>query len=284
MKIAMIGDLHYPTIDETIPGLEEARSTFYERFMNLFLGTEANFHVSIGDLTNFGTTEELKEIYRIINNKDCVFYHALGNHDLYSMTKKDVLNITGQAQYHSFETDEAILVFLDTAKEMDYMDWGGWVDNEQLSWLEKVVQSSGEKPMLVFAHHPVHNTTVRSDKDKGSIHPDVDMWSILDQKKGIGVYFNGHTHVDSIVTQGNWTFIQKSACLDQQAMRLIEINEDEILVKAIDLTDPLIEESSQIIANNILHFSPQLEARGTEENRNCRIPLLSNESNLLNRL
>lgn len=274
MKIAMIGDLHYPSIDETIPGLKEARSTFYERFIDQFLGTDADFYVSIGDLTNYGLESELKEVYGLINQKNRTFYHALGNHDVYAMTKKEVLSITGQAQYHSFETEKAVFAFLDTAKEMDYDDWGGWVDNEQLSWLEEVVRSSGNKPLLVFAHHPVYNTTTRSNMDKGSIHPDIDMWSILDQKEGIGLYFNGHTHVDSIVKQKNWTFVQKSACLDQHALRLIEIGENEITVNAIDFDDAAIAQSAPIIYDNINHFAPTEIARGTDEHRNCHIPLI----------
>jgi len=273
VKIAMIGDLHYPSIDETISELKEARTTFYERFIGQFLETDADFHVSIGDLTNYGLESELKEIYSLINQKNRTFYHALGNHDLYSMTIKEVLSITGQAHYHSFETEKAVFAFLNTAKEMDYNDWGGWVDNEQLSWLEDVIRSSGTKPLLVFAHHPVYNTTARSDMDKGSIHPDIDMWSILDKKEGVGVYFNGHTHVDSIVKQKNWTFVQKSACLDQHAFRLIEIGENEITVTAIDVNDSAIAQSAPIIYDNINHFSPTAAARGTDEHRNCHIPL-----------
>jgi hypothetical protein len=72
----------------------------------------------------------------------------------------------------------------------DFEDWGGWVDKEQLQWFGGVVKASGTKPMLVFAHHPVHNTTKRSEREKGSIHASIDMWSILEQKEGVGIYFN----------------------------------------------------------------------------------------------
>ncbi|MDT0162806.1 MULTISPECIES: metallophosphoesterase [Bacillaceae] len=273
MKIAMIGDLHYPAINEEVLGLKEARTAFYETFMNYFLDIEADFHVSIGDLTNFGLPNELEEIYSIIRQKDRTFYHALGNHDVYAMTKKEVLAITGQKQYHSFENEKAVFAFLDTAREMNYEDWGGWMDEEQLNWFETVVAASGSKPLLVFAHHPVYNTTTRSDGEKGSIHRDIDMWKVLSQKKGLGVYFNGHTHVDSIVQQNNWTFVQKSACLDQQAVRVIEIGQEEISVSAIDLDDDFLVEKAGFIAGNIPHFGPTPAARGTQEQRECRIPL-----------
>ncbi|MEH7123671.1 metallophosphoesterase [Bacillus sp. JJ1773] len=274
MKVVLIGDLHYPAIDETVPGLFEARANFYEGFIDNFLEVDADLHVSLGDLTNFGHYSELLGIYTLLKRKEKNFIHVLGNHDLYAQPRENVLKITDQARYHSFSTDEAVFAFLDTAKEMDFEDWGGWIDEEQLQWFENVVKESGSKPLLVFAHHPVYDTTKRSDSDKGSIHPSIDMWRILDQKDGIGVYFNGHTHVDSIVRQKNWTFVQTSACLDQQAFRHIEITSEEITVQAIDVENESLIESAAVIYNNINHFTHNPIARGKDEDRECRIPLI----------
>lgn len=67
--------------------------------------------------------------------------------------------------------------------------------------------------------------------------------------------------------------MQKSACLDQHAFRLIEIGENEITVTAIDVNDSAIAQSAPIIYDNINHFSPTAAARGTDEHRNCHIPL-----------
>ncbi len=210
----------------------------------------------------------------MLQHSDRTFYHVLGNHDLYAQTRREVLSLTGQARYHAITTDRAVLAFIDTAREMDYEDWGGWIDEEQLHWLEAIVRSSGTKPLLVFAHHPVYDTTTRSNEDKGSIHPGIDMWRILSQKQGTGIYFNGHTHVDSIVTQNNWTFVQVSACLDQHAVRIVDIEQEEIRISAVDIPDAVLTDNVQTLYKSMQHFTHNPEARGQDADRECNVPLV----------
>ncbi|MGM0882877.1 MAG: metallophosphoesterase family protein [Bacillota bacterium] len=275
MRLVLMGDLHYHEIDKSIPGLLEARTAFYNTLLGRFLDMDADLHISLGDLTNFGSTLELQEVYELLQRENRRFIHVLGNHDLYWQTRREVLEITGQQRYHAIDTDTAMLVFLDTAKELDFEDWGGWLDDEQLEWLEGMVKASGTKPLLVFGHHPVYNTTARSEKEKGSIHPSIDMWRILNRKKGIGVYFNGHTHVDSIVAQNNWTFVQLSACLDQHGFRIVELTEEELRISAVDITDADVLDNAPMLHQHMVHFSHNPNARGTGADREHVVPLLT---------
>lgn len=275
MRLALLGDLHYHEIDASIPGLLEARTTFYHHVLEQFLNLEADMYISLGDLTNYGLTSELQEIYELLRRQDKKFIHVLGNHDLYAQTRTQVLEITGQQRYHALETDDALLVFLDTANEMDLEDWGGWLDFEQLEWLESRVIESKEKPLLVFGHHPVYRTTAGSDKQMGSIHPSIDMWSVLNQNKGIGIYFNGHTHMDSIVQQQDWSFVQLSACLDQPGFRLVEIGEESIRISAVDIADPNVLGKAPMLHKHMKHFTPTPGARGNDEDRGLVVQLLS---------
>jgi predicted phosphodiesterase len=236
---------------------------------------DADFHISLGDLTNFGSSSELQEVYEILRRKERTFIHVLGNHDLYAQTRNEVLAITGQQRYHAIDTEKAVLVFLDSAKEMDFDDWGGWVDDEQLHWFEEVVKASGTKPLLVFAHHPVYQTTTRSERDKGSIHPSIEMWPILNRKNGTGIYFNGHTHVDSIVEQNNWTFVQLSASLDQHGFRIVEIDEEEIRISAVDILEAGVLDHAPTLYQHMKHFSHNPEARGKDVEREVVIPLFT---------
>ncbi|WP_223066327.1 metallophosphoesterase family protein [Paenibacillus caui] len=273
MKLVLMGDLHFHGLDEGVPGWLEASDAFYRTLLGRFLEVDADVHIALGDLTNYGTATELRNVYKLLENKERTFYQVLGNHDLYAQTRNEVLQITGQARYHSIETERAVLAFLDTAKEMDYADWGGHVDEEQLQWLEGVVRASGTKPLLVFAHHPVFNTTKGSDAEKGSIHPDIDMWQVLGQKQGTGIYFNGHTHVDSIVRQKNWTFVQLSACLDQQAFRIVEVGQEEIRISALDVADEILTKHAPVLHKHMNHFTPNPDARGKELEREGTISL-----------
>lgn len=273
MKLILMGDLHYHDIDAAVPGLAEARDAFYGALLGRFMDEEADLHISLGDLTNYGEATELREVYGLLARPGRTFIHVLGNHDLYAQTRSEVLKQTGQQRYHAIETEEAVLVFLDTAKEQDFADWGGWVDDEQLKWLEAEVEASGTRPMLVFGHHPLYKTTARSEKPKGSIHPFNEIWRVLGQKQGVGVYFNGHTHVDSIVFRDNWTFVQVSACLDQPAYRCLELTEDELRISAVDVDGEEVTAHIPLLHRHMQHFTPNPVARGIDSDRECVVSL-----------
>lgn len=273
MRLIVMGDLHYHQADEAVPEWLEARDEFYRILLHRYMELEGDAHISLGDLTNYGRTEELREVYRLLARRDRNFYHVLGNHDLYAQPRKQVLALTGQARYRSVEMDAAVLVFLDTAKEMDVDDWSGVVDERQLTWLSDVLEASGDKPVLVFAHHPVYGTTARSTAEKASVQPDIPLWEVLRRKTGTGVYFNGHTHVDSIAHRDNWTFVQVSACLDQHAFRVVEIGDTEIRITAADVDVPELLLHTPVIFRHMEHFHPTAEARGTAADREAVIAL-----------
>ncbi|SIR54981.1 MULTISPECIES: metallophosphoesterase family protein [Paenibacillus] len=273
VRLIVMGDLHYHECDRSVPGLHDAHAAFYSGLLDEFLEADADLHISLGDLTNYGTAEELRQIYGLLRSKPRNFIHVLGNHDLYAQTRAEVLDLSGQQRYHAFDAGHAVLAFLDTAKEQDYEDWGGWVDPEQLDWLEEIVIASGDRPLLVFGHHPVYATTARSETDKGSIHPDIDMWSILRKKKGVGVYFNGHTHVDSIAVRGQWSFVQLSACLDVPSFRIVDVEPEMIAVRAVEVTDEEAIGGLPIIHRHMRHFTPTLGAKGLHRDRELAIPL-----------
>lgn len=267
MKLALLGDLHYPESDASNPKWNEARRTFYHHVVERFLDCDAELYISLGDLTNYGLTSELTEIYELLRKPGKTFIQVLGNHDLYGQTRHEVLRITGQQRYHVMDADEAVLVFLDTSKEMDYEDWGGWLQDDQLEWLEEQIVRSGSKPLLVFGHHPIHRTTAGSEIEKGSIHPTIDMWKILKQNKGTGIYFNGHTHRDSIVHQQEWSFVQLSSCLDQPGFRLVDIAEESIRITAVDIIDPIVMDSLPLLHKHMKHFTPTAGSRGEDHDR-----------------
>lgn len=273
MKIAVIGDLHYPALEEGYAFIEEDRNVFYEKFLERFFSIPADLYVSIGDLTNYGWKDELEEVYAIIDQHRKPFVHVLGNHDMYGLTRDDVLSITKQERYHAVTTDSATLAFIDTAKEQDFEDWGGTLDPMQLDWLNGVVEGSGDKPLIVFAHHPVHATTTNSSQDKLSIHPDIPVWELLSKKQGCGLYVNGHNHFNSIAEREQWSFLQLAAVLDEQAARIIEVSDTNISIEPVDLFDPELYGRSQAIGKAINHFQLNPHPLGSDNDVKHVIPL-----------
>lgn len=253
MKIAVIGDLHYPgnsgITKELTREVIEAKQAFYPGFLDNFFNMEADLYVSIGDLTHIGSKEEFTEVFNIIGQYGKDFRMVLGNHDLYTTTRENIIEEFNQFGIGDYliESDEAILVFLETARELVRERWNGTLSDKQLSWLDNIITSSGEKPVVIFAHHPLHNMTARSNVKYLSIEKDIDLWSILEKKQGKGIYVNGHVHTDSIVFKGQWTFVQLCDVIDHQSARLIDIQSDYI-----DIIDTMLDfENSLTLAEQI---------------------------------
>jgi Icc protein len=143
------------------------------------------------------------------------------------------------------------------------------MDAEQLDWLRDQLEKSGIKPVFVFAHHPVFGTTARSNMEKMSIDPRIDMLAVLNKKKGPGFYFCGHNHVNSIVQQDGWYYIQTAACLDVPAFRRVELKDRKVQIdlEAIDKTN--LEGFIALFNTKIL--DPVLEAYGKEADRSLQV-------------
>jgi Icc protein len=273
MRIAVIGDLHYPLLNESNQFIAGDRQSFYETVLKGFFSIPADLYVSIGDLTNFGWKEELVEIYAIIDKHKKPFLHVLGNHDVYGMTRHDVLTVTQQQRFHMLSTETVVLAFLDTAQEQNYTDWGGTLDLVQQEWLETVIEEAGDRPLLVFGHHPVYSTTTHSEKDKRCISQDVPVWEILSKKQGAGLYVNGHNHFNSIAVRDQWTFLQLAAVLDEQAFRVIEVSDSLISIDKVSIVNPHLKEQAAAIGNAIDHFTLKNGPVGTEDDAKYTIPL-----------
>ncbi|GIP34615.1 metallophosphoesterase [Paenibacillus sp. J2TS4] len=275
MKLALLGDLHYPRLHHGTPELIRIRDRFYSGMLRQFALSRADVYISLGDLTNEGVPEELSGIMELW--KDCSpgnkLVHVIGNHDAYSLPKSEIRTYTRQERYYSVDTDEAVLLIVDTAREMNPRDWGGFLDSEQLDWLDAKIIESASKPVLVFAHHPVYDTTSRSTQDKLSVHPKVDIWSILKKKKGYGFYFNGHNHQNSICRRDQWHFIQTAACLDIPGYRLVEIKDGLIQIQLVRLIDDQMLEQAESLGLQMVYFHPMTEALGQSRDWNLTISL-----------
>lgn len=276
MKIALIGDLHYPSKNGVTKAMAkrtlQARDAFFPYFLNEFFSEQVDFHIALGDLTNFGQVDEYKEVYQFIRQYDSKFVHVLGNHDLYQMGYDAVQEFTKQKRYDFMEIDGAIYVRLCTARELSTDNYGGSLDDEQLLWLEQIIHQSGTKPVIIFAHHPIVNTTKFSNRDMYSIDPAVDMWSILSQKKGNGFYMNGHTHVNDIIKKEQWNFCQCCAVMDFPSIRILTIEAGQISFSTKEiLLSERMKENLLILKNGVEAFVSEPNSSGTASTRETTV-------------
>lgn len=258
MKLAVIGDLHYPSAQGVTQPLAAevlvARASFFEHFLAEFFQVEADLYVSVGDLTNCGLQDEFEEVFSLIDSHQKDFKLSLGNHDLYTHSRQVVLELIDESVDVAYEVDGIMLAFMETAREQRPERWDGTLTQEQLAWLEQVILESGDKTLVVIAHHPPYNTTTNSNHHYASIEPAVDLWPILEQKQGKAVYVCGHVHTDSIVHHQQWTFVQIAAVMDSETVRIMDFQDKSLTIQSVDVSTADSRRQAQVLGENLEYF------------------------------
>lgn len=272
-KMIGMGDLHFPCKDKSGEILEDKnrfiRDEFYQYYLDGLFEKEADVYFSVGDITTSGDKREFDELYRNIRRYNKNFYQVLGNHDLLQHTRNEIYSQINMKYNTFFEYDDVFLVFLETGREMDRENFGGWVSEEQKDWLKELITLSNSKTMVIIAHHPVYQTTKNTVKNMHNVDPQTELWSVLEEKKdGKGIYINGHIHEDSIAKRDNWHFIQFCAVLDDPAIRIFEIHQNQFSYRTEKLTDEGMLEKAKLIGEINEQFNLQDDGPGTDAERN----------------
>lgn len=284
MKISLFSDLHMSAKhnledvteslarsglkDKGFSSYEAVRDYYYEEYFKTLFEQEADIYVSLGDLTNMGEREEYDLVFNLIkaHGQDKRFINLIGNHDTYVQSKEEVINNYKIERYGSFTKDGICIIYLDSTRDQNMADWSGVIDDEQLAWLEETLTTTQDNTLVVLSHHPVYGTTDASTDEKASIEPDNRIKEILENYQGKGYFFNGHTHVESIVEIGNWHYIQVGSVMDQSLIRNIEIDSEGIEINTVGLEDGY-KEVGLWLGGVLDHYEYNVRNFNGEENR-----------------
>ncbi|BBI33875.1 metallophosphoesterase family protein [Cohnella abietis] len=257
LKIVVMGDLHYSQ-SLADPSLKEYQEDFLKRYLDHVFQVPADMHVSVGDLTHSGSPAEFGRIYQIANERHIHFYQAIGNHDALTIPKELISTVIQRPLYYHVSTEDAIVAFIDTAREQCPDDSSGAISDEQLDWLQELILSSESKPVILFAHHPLFGTTTFSEMEHLSIRNDR-LTNILASKQGIGLYCNGHNHIHSTHQSSPWVYIQTAACLIKPSYRVITVQDSDVFIETHFLNDDLLTQYGQGLGEELLYFADQIQ-------------------------
>jgi predicted MPP superfamily phosphohydrolase len=119
-------------------------------------------------------------------------YHVIGNHEVLSLSKDNMQNLTGRKNYFSFKVKGYNLIILDAnyTKDGRIIDaahdetfiYNGMLPDKQLDWLDGQLKNNDNN--LIFIHHPPYELDNESDFE------DV----IRKNRKRIILIANGHHH------------------------------------------------------------------------------------------
>ncbi len=287
MKIILFGDYHYISDHNYNKDLEyydynddfrNMKREFNQFSIGEIFKEEADYYISLGDLTNVGLKDEIEGIYKFIEKtgKMDKFIHVFGNHDLYTNTAEELSAMTNQRYNYAIDTDFAKLIVLSSSREKDIVHWGGYLSNDILDFIEEEIKNTQDKPVIVFSHHPVYDTVMRSNYLNHYIESDRNIWDVFN--KNVRLFIAGHTHCESIRTMENLSFVNLDAFLDHPKYSVMNITEDEIDIKSVEIELPeKIEEYRKQIGSNMPYFRFTMTGKGTTQDREITIKLKNNK-------
>ncbi len=176
VRFAVIGDMG--TGDK--PQYEVAGQMIKDRLKFPF-----EFVIALGDNLYGGSDpsdyeSKFERPYKLLLDAGVKFYAVLGNHDSPNERFYQSFNMNGQ-KYYTYKKGNVRFFALDS----------NYMDPQQLSWLEKELQSSGSDWKICYFHHTLYSS--------GAFHGSATELRLLLEplfvKYGVEVVFAGHEHV-----------------------------------------------------------------------------------------
>jgi len=148
-----------------------------------------------GDLTENGTREEYAHLRALLAPLDLPLAVIPGNHDrradLVAAFAGSAARIgSGQFLNLAFELGPLTLIGLDTVVEGRSE---GLICDTRLAWLEATLRATGDRPTLVFMHHPPFATGIRT-MDRIGCEGGPALAELLAQHPQVQAVLCGHVH------------------------------------------------------------------------------------------
>jgi Calcineurin-like phosphoesterase len=124
--------------------------------------------------------KKFEDPYKPLLDAGVKFYASLGNHDAREQSRYAPFNMNGKT-YYTFKAPKQDVRFF--ALESDYPK------PEQIAWLQKELDSAGERWKIPYFHHPLYSSGMHGSH--------VELRKVLEPlfiKYGITVVFTGHDH------------------------------------------------------------------------------------------
>ncbi|MBD0404929.1 metallophosphoesterase [Flammeovirga sp. EKP202] len=180
--------------------------------IQVFNQKDLDFVIHLGDFKDQdeepnreNTINYLKAIEKEFSQFKGDKFHAIGNHDIDGISKKEFLsmientNIEPSKSYYSFDKNNVHFVVLDANYFEDGTDHDKgnfhWEDvhipKHQQEWLKKDLAQTNY-PTLVFIHHTLHPMNEEDGKYYPTEHKEVR--KILEESGKVMIVFQGHYH------------------------------------------------------------------------------------------
>jgi predicted phosphodiesterase len=180
---------------------------------------QIEFAVILGDITQYGTTQDIKKFMEIAELFDIPCYPVIGNHDVYFKNWPNWNKLIGSTNYKI--TGPGInLYILDSANS--------FFGKQQLNWLESEVKNATGK-VFVFTHCPLFVTGPADMQELTDIRERARIVSIL--RNRCDIMFMGHSHKRYINEAGNVQYVAIEDFKGTKAYCLVTVTNSKVTYK-----------------------------------------------------
>ena len=167
-------------------GDPDSRTDLLERIIGQM--REDEFLVIVGDLTSGGDLESMERMHAFLESQGVDYYVIPGDNDMPKGDPSVFQSVFGP-DYYSLDVQDSHLVFLDNAI------FGVGLPQEELSWLESDLASTGEEVIIAFAHVPPGAPIKLFESEAAQQEEESDMRALaMLEQAGAEVIYCGHLH------------------------------------------------------------------------------------------
>ena len=234
LKFAQLSDVHFLEngSNTTFKMIGESPRLLNDAIEQINEHNELDFVMITGDLIDKPFEKELRAVLPYLEKLNTPWYFTFGNHDrcvggyLTTLVYLDLLrnsneNFKFKKTYYSFEPKKNYKVIVLDNIITDSITSNGYMDEAQLKWLKKELDSSKNDTVLLFMHVPVVEPFASPNhRLKNAI---VLKQLIESYKNPIGV-FQGHYHATKITQHDNVLYVSSPALVSYpNAFRIVTV-------------------------------------------------------------
>ncbi len=234
LRFAQVSDVHFlengsnttfKMVGESPRLLDDAVSQINER-------NDIDFVMFTGDQIDKSFEKELRAFLPHAQKLNAPWYFAFGNHDrcvggylttlvYLEMVRNVNTNFKFKKAYYSFEPKKNYKVIVLDNIITDEITSNGYIDEEQLKWLKKELDSSKKDTVLIFMHVPVIEPFASPNH---KLRNAIALKQLIESYKNpIGV-FQGHYHAAKITQHENVLYVSSPALVSYpNAFRIVNV-------------------------------------------------------------
>ena len=276
LKFAQVSDVHFLEngSNTTFKMIGESPRLLDDAIDQINEQSDLDFVMFTGDLIDKSFEKELKAMLPHLNKLNTPWYFAFGNHDrciggyLTTLVYLDMVreanpNFKFKKAYYSFEPKKNYKVIVLDDIITNEITSNGYIDEEQLKWLKKELDSSKNDTVLIFMHVPVVEPFASPNH---RLRNAVVLKQLIESYKNpIGV-FQGHYHATKITQHDNVLYVNSPALVSYpNAFRIVNVSNHKDKV-VFDFTWKETRETTIQKMAKILAFSSSIYT-GTEKDQ-----------------